>query len=126
MFKYIFDSFGESSTLYDKKCDKFRLISIARTQFGEVHIFTEELFFQFLDISYFSNSNNGEAPEMRIDNDRLCICVANNADSSISFEFVQFSFKFGSKISTFQIMNRTDKTFLLTISSESAPLRSQM
>ena len=53
-----------------------------------MHVLTEKFFFQFLDIDYFSDCDNGEAPEVRIDDDRLCVCVANDADAGVSFEFV--------------------------------------
>ena len=49
-----------------------------------MHVLTEKFFFQFLDIDYFSNCDNGEAPEVRIDDDRLCVCVANDADAGVS------------------------------------------
>jgi hypothetical protein len=91
-----------------------------------VHILIEKFFFQFLDICYFSDCNDGEAPEVRIDNDRLCVCVADNTDSGIAFEFVKLSFKLGSEIRTFQIVNGANESFLLTISRESAPLCTQM
>ena len=126
MLKHIFDTFHKSSTLYNKQCDKFRLVGVARTKFGEVHVLTEKFFFQFLDIDYFSDCDNGEAPEVRIDDDRLCVCVANDADAGVSFEFVEFSFKLGSEISTFQIVNGAYKTFFLTICCESSPLGTQM
>jgi len=42
--------------------DEFRLIGIARTKFGEVHILVEKVFFQFLDIRYFSNCDDGRTP----------------------------------------------------------------
>ena len=69
MFEYVLDTFGEGSSLYDKQCDEFRLIGIARTKFGEVHVLTEKFFFQFLYIDYFSDCDNGEAPEVRIDDE---------------------------------------------------------
>ena len=87
-----------------------------------MHVLTEKFFFQFLDIDYFSDCDNGEAPEVRIDDDRLCVCVANDADAGVSFKFVQFSFKLGSEISTFQIVNGAYKTFFLTICCESSSL----
>ena len=31
MFEYVLDTFGEGSSLYDKQCDEFRLIGVART-----------------------------------------------------------------------------------------------
>ena len=77
MFEYVLDTFGEGSSLYDKQCDEFRLIGIARTKFGEVHILVEKVFFQFLDIRYFSNCDDGEAAEVGIDDNGLCICVAD-------------------------------------------------
>ena len=122
MFEYVLDTFGEGSSLYDKQCDEFRLIGIARTKFGEVHILVEKVFFQFLDIRYFSNCDDGEAAEVGIDDNGLCICVADNAYAGIAFKFIKLSFKLGSEICTFQIVNGANKSFLLTISRESAPL----
>ena len=98
MFEYVLDTFGEGSSLYDKQCDEFRLIGIARTKFGEVHILVEKVFFQFLDIRYFSNCDDGEAAEVGIDDNGLCICVADNAYAGIAFKFIKLSFKLGSKL----------------------------
>ena len=50
----------------------------------------------------------------------------NDADAGVSFEFVQFSFKLGSEISTFQIVNGAYKTFFLTVCCESSSLGTQM
>ena len=84
MFEYVLDTFGEGSSLYDKQCDEFRLIGVARTKFGEVHILVEKVFFQFLDIRYFSDCDDGEAAEVGIDDNGLCICVADNAYAGIA------------------------------------------
>ena len=66
MFEYVLDTFGEGSSLYDKQCDEFRLIGVARTKFGEVQILVEKVFFQFLDIRYFSDCDDGEAAEVSL------------------------------------------------------------
>ena len=126
MLEHIFDPFDKVSALYDKQRDKFRLIGTARTKFGEVHILAEKFVFQLLDIGYFCDGNNGEAAEVRVDNDRLCVCVTDDADTGVSFKIVQFTLELGSEIGTFQIMNGTDKPFFLTICRESSPLCTQM
>ena len=122
MFEYVLDTFCEGSSLYDKQCVEFRLICVARTKFGEVHILIEKFIFQLLNIDNLCNGNNGEAAEVGIDDNGLCICVADNAYAGIAFKFIKLSFKLGSEICTFQIVNGANKSFLLTISRESAPL----
>lgn len=67
-----------------------------------------------------------DAAEVGIDDNGLCICVADNAYAGIAFKFIKLSFKLGSEICTFQIVNGANKSFLLTISRESAPLCTQM
>ena len=70
-----------------------------------MHILREKLIFQFFNIGDFCDSNNGKASEVRINNNRLRVCITNNTDSGISFELIQFIFKFSTKISTFQIVD---------------------
>ena len=50
---------------------------------------------------------------MRINKDRLRIRVAYNPDSGIAFSL--FTFKPGSEVRVFQVMNRPDKTPLLFV-----------
>ena len=79
-----------------------------------------------LNIDNLCNGNNGEATEVRVNNNRLSVCVTNNADTGVSFKLVQFSFELCSKIGTFQIMNGAYKPFFLTVCRESSPLCTQM
>ena len=70
-----------------------------------MHILREKFIFQFFNIGDFCDSNNGKASEVRINNNRLCVCITNNTDSGISFELIQFIFKFSTEISTFQVVD---------------------
>jgi len=57
----------------------------------------------------FSDCDDGEAAEVGIDDNGLCICVADNAYAGIAFKFIKLSFKLGSEICTFQIVNGANK-----------------
>ena len=97
--------------LYNKEGDKFRLIGVARTEFGEVHVLGQTvLASSSCRYYYFGYRYNGKATEVRIEDKGLRVCIADDSDSGISFELVQFILKLGAEISAFQIVNGTGET----------------
>ncbi len=74
--------------MYNKKGDKFRLIGFARTEFGEVHVLSQQFGFQFLQVHDFGYRYNGKATKMGIEDKGLRVCVANDSYSGISLELV--------------------------------------
>ena len=107
--------------MYNKEGDKFRLIGFARTEFGEVHVLGQQFCFQFLQIYYFGYRYNGKATKVGVEDKGLRVCIADDSYSGISFELVQFIFKFRTEIGTFQIMNGACKySLILIISSQTA------
>ena len=62
---------------------------------------------------------------MRIQNDRLSVRITNDSYAGVSFKLVQFVFKLGTEIGTFQIVDRTTETVgRFIISSHTAAFRS--
>ena len=95
--------------MYNKEGDKFRLIGLARTKFGEVHVLSQQFCFQFLQIHDFGYRYKGKAAKVGVEDKGLRVCVADDSYSGISFELVQFTLKLRAEISAFQIVNGTGK-----------------
>ena len=109
MLIHIFNSFDKCLSLYDKEGNKFRLIGFARTEFGEVHVLSQQFCFQFLQIHDFGYRYNGKAAKVGVEDKGLRVCIADDSYSGISLELVQFIFKLRAEIGAFQIVDGTGK-----------------
>ena len=83
-------------------------------------ILIKKLLFKLVEIGDFSHCDDSEASEMRIEDDRLGIGVADYAYSRISSEFVKFVLEFGSEISTFEVVNRPTEAKLIIVGYHTA------
>ena len=93
-------------SLYDEQRHKFRLVCLSRTEFGEMHVFGQKLVFEFRKIVDLGYRDDGEFPEVGIDDDRLRIGVTDDSYSCVAFEFVQLVFELASEIGTFDVVDR--------------------
>ena len=81
---------------------------------------------QFLNIIDLADSDDRKNTEMRPDNQRLILIIANHADSAFSAEMRQVIIEFGTELRIGNVVNGTHDRSVRTENSESAALGSQM
>ncbi len=72
---------------------------------------------ELIHVADFGNSHDSEFSEMGIDNDRLRVVVADNADSYITLELWKFVFKLGAEISVFDAVDTAAEAIVFRVES---------
>ena len=73
--------------MYNQHGDQLGLVCLAGADFSEVHVGSEQFLFQFLHVHDLGDRDNREFSEVRVDDNRLCIRVADDADAGVTLEF---------------------------------------
>ena len=88
----------------------------------------EHLLFQFHEVHNFCHRNNGKTPQVRIDDERLRIGVADNSHAGLaSGKSFEIWFELGAKIRVFEVVNGAcELLFVLIISGHTASTRAEV
>ena len=66
---------------------------------------------ELIQIVDFSHRTNGKLAQMRVDHDRLCIRIADDANAYVTHKLVQLIAELRAEIRVFDVVNRTVKQF---------------
>jgi hypothetical protein len=80
---------------------------------------------EFIDVLDRSYRNYGIVAEVRSDQKRLIVEIADDPDSHISGHLVYVGFEFGAKLCIFDVMDKSDKTRII-LDSQSPSFCSEM
>ena len=112
---HILDTLYKVLSLDNEQGYQLRLIGLAGAKLGKMHVLLEQLSLQFDNICNLGHRDNGKTSQMGVQNDRLRIRIADNTDTGIPLELVQFIFKLRTEISTFQIVDGAVETVSLPV-----------
>ena len=106
--KDILYTFAECLALNNEQGNELGLVCGTLREFGKVHVFLKQLFGDFLKICNLCYGADCEASEVRVDDERLCVSVADYAYTRCAtFEPVECRFELCPEIRAFQIVDRT-------------------
>ena len=71
----------EGPALDDQQCDQLGLIDISAGEFAQMHVFGKQLVGEFLLVVDAGDRDNGEFAQMRIENNRLRVGVADDSNT---------------------------------------------
>ena len=123
----VLDAFAESLALRNEQGHKLCLIGGTLREFGEVHVLVEQLLCKLLNVDDLCHRADGEASKVRIEDDGLCVGVANHADARrAALKSVERRLELGAEVRALQIVDGACKSFFLTVHRHTATAGSEM
>ena len=105
---------------------EFGLVDIVGRHLTEVNVLRHHLFRYLSDVGYLRDRRYSIASQMRIDDNRLRIGVADDAYSRVTAEVFEFILELTAEVITFQTVNATAKSAFLIIQYHAGTLCSEM
>ena len=119
---HVLDALSEAVSLYQQLRHQFGGVGTAHRHLGETHVLGQQLARQFVYVDYLGHRTDGERPQVRVDYQWLCIGIADDADARLTaFETVECRLELGAKIRAFEVVNRADEPFILTVGCHTSP-----
>ena len=106
------DAFYEGLAHVDEQSHEFRLIDVVGRHLAEVHVLSQQFGGNLADVVYLCNGNDGIAPQVRVDDDRLRVGVADDAQTLIAEEAVELVLELAAEVVAFQTVNGTAEAAL--------------
>ena len=76
-----------------------------------MHVLRHHFLRKFLKVVHLCHRCDGEASQMGIEDEWLCVGVADDADARVAtFETIECRFELRAEIRTFEVMDGTDET----------------
>ena len=79
--EHVFDAFDKRFSLNKEQGDEFSLVGLAGGKLGKVHVLLQQLLRQGFDVVDLGHGDDGEAAQVGIDDQGLCVGVADDADA---------------------------------------------
>ena len=105
MAVYIADAVGKVLALGDKQSHKLGGIGAAHTQLGELLTLVEAFALQFVHIVDLAHRAYCKAPQVRVDDDRLRVGVADDTNAHIAGHLVKVFAELGAKVRVLDVVN---------------------
>ena len=128
MAEHILNALHKGVALNEQQGHEFGLVRTARREFGKVLVLAEELGCQRIDIVDFGHRDDGKAPQVGVNDERLRIGVADDADArGASLETAERALELGTEVRVFKVVYGTCETaFAAVIHCHTATARAEV
>ena len=93
--KHVFDALNVRTPLNEQQSHQLRLVRPPGGELCEVHVLCQQFGRELFDVVYLCHGHDGKPPQVRVDDQRLGVGVADHADAGrAAVEARQRAFKF--------------------------------
>lgn len=101
----IADAVSEILALSDEESHKFGGVGAAHTEFGELLAFVETELFKFGYVIDFADCADGETTKVGVDDNRLRVSVADDANAHITQHLMDVFAEFGAEVRVLDVVD---------------------